>query len=405
MAPPTTTRTLAQLHFEDLDPRRFEDLVRQLAYDFRDWARIEATGRAGSDDGFDARAVEKVLAATANPEDDGGYEEGETAPSPGRLWLIQCKREKSLPPGKVAGYLEGLREAVEAEGVYGIVFAAACDFSKHARDKFFEMARNLGLQEAYMWGKGELEDMLFQPKNDGLLFAYFGFSLSTRRRTLKTDLRAKLAAKRKAARHLEVNRDVLVRYAGADKYPEQHPDESLLPMDRKQWRLWTYEGLAWDGLRFSIGRHFAWMGPDGSWDWAREMNDARPHFGDEHWERSETERRRKDRHQMMEFWMSLPEEERGWLEVSAVIPFQNVVEIDEHGDDIAEAPHVYVLDWDASDGPFAGWYPRLTLGGTLHGRYVDFDPEKEVDKFPAYDPDWKPAPCPADPDNDEAVED
>ncbi len=43
--PGTTTRTLNPLHFEDLEPHRFEDMVRQLAYDFRPWRSIEATGR------------------------------------------------------------------------------------------------------------------------------------------------------------------------------------------------------------------------------------------------------------------------------------------------------------------------------------------------------------------------
>lgn len=31
----TPTKTIGPLHFEDLEPKRFEDLVRQLAYDFR----------------------------------------------------------------------------------------------------------------------------------------------------------------------------------------------------------------------------------------------------------------------------------------------------------------------------------------------------------------------------------
>jgi hypothetical protein len=36
-AKPTITRTYGQIHFEDLDPKRFEDLIRQLIYDFKDW--------------------------------------------------------------------------------------------------------------------------------------------------------------------------------------------------------------------------------------------------------------------------------------------------------------------------------------------------------------------------------
>ena len=38
----TTTRTIGPLHLEDLEPHRFEDLIRQLLYDFRPWNRLEA---------------------------------------------------------------------------------------------------------------------------------------------------------------------------------------------------------------------------------------------------------------------------------------------------------------------------------------------------------------------------
>jgi hypothetical protein len=57
MAPRSSaiTKTLGPIHFEDLEPHRFEDLVRQLVYDYKDWQSIEATGRADSDDGFDVR--------------------------------------------------------------------------------------------------------------------------------------------------------------------------------------------------------------------------------------------------------------------------------------------------------------------------------------------------------------
>jgi hypothetical protein len=33
----------------------------------------------------------------------------------------------------------------------------------------------LGVNEAHLWGKAELEDMLFQPKNGHLLFACLAF--------------------------------------------------------------------------------------------------------------------------------------------------------------------------------------------------------------------------------------
>lgn len=56
-----TTRTIGPLHLEDLEPHRFEDLARQMLYDFRQWRQLEATGRSGSDDGFDARGWEAVI--------------------------------------------------------------------------------------------------------------------------------------------------------------------------------------------------------------------------------------------------------------------------------------------------------------------------------------------------------
>lgn len=56
MQKPNITRTLGQIHFEDLELHRFEDLLRQLIYDYKDWQSIEATGCGGADDGYDIRA-------------------------------------------------------------------------------------------------------------------------------------------------------------------------------------------------------------------------------------------------------------------------------------------------------------------------------------------------------------
>jgi hypothetical protein len=127
--PPLTTKTIGPLHLEDLEPHRFEDLVRQLIYDFRAWRMLEATGRSGGDDGFDARGYEIVASAAGEEtvEEDG--EESAEVGADDRLWLIQCKRG----PGKLVDYLDAV-PAAELTNLHGIVFAAACDFSKKARD-------------------------------------------------------------------------------------------------------------------------------------------------------------------------------------------------------------------------------------------------------------------------------
>lgn len=150
--------------------------MRQLSYDFRDWLRLEGTGRAGSDDGYDVRGLEASSAAARDGEEEDADQDA--SPLSGeRVWLIQCKREKAIAAKKIAIYMDALKPAVvQEEGVYGIIFAAACDFSKTTRDAFYTKARELGLSEAHVWGKAEIEDMLFQSRNDHLLFAYTGIS-------------------------------------------------------------------------------------------------------------------------------------------------------------------------------------------------------------------------------------
>ena len=228
MKTPTVTKTIGPLHFEDLDPHRFEDLVRQLIYDFRNWQDIEATGRMGSEGGNDIRAIERVRATQFVSADDEDIEQDfvrDTA-SEGRLWVIQCKREKRIGPKKVRSIVsDNLSNA--AAKPYGYMLVAACDFSKNARDAFREEVVKHGVQEFYVWGKGEVEDRLFLPKYDYLLFAYFGLSLRVRRRSLKTQLRSRLALKRKLVnelcsgdiRHPAGFKCVLIRNPNNEEYP------------------------------------------------------------------------------------------------------------------------------------------------------------------------------------------
>ena len=185
------TRTTGPLHFEDLEPHRFEDLVRQLIYDFKPWRKLEPTGRSGGDDGFDVRGFEIVTGAEppARAADDDEEPEAERED---RLWLVQCKREKSISPKKLRAYLDGIPSETRS-ALYGVVFAAACDFSIKARNALIDWARECGVAEAHLWGKADLEDQLYQPKNDNLLFAYFGISLQIRKRSIRTALRSRLA--------------------------------------------------------------------------------------------------------------------------------------------------------------------------------------------------------------------
>ncbi len=274
----TISKTINPLHFEDLEPHRFEDFVRQLIYDFKDWKAIEATGRSGSDEGFDIRVWENIYTEEDVQEDE--EEESVIAKSQGRLWLIQCKREKTITPKKLKGYAEEIKVSAD-QPIYGVIFTAACDFSKKSRDAFISVIREKGIQEFQIWGKAELEDILFQPKNDHLLFAYFGFSLAHRRRSLKTQIRSKLSMKRKIINNIgginnRYHQDVLIRDAHDTCYPYK---KEIKDFDKKpKWWPFTFVGHYHNGIKLLIKKFYAYVADDGQhWDYIPEINAAPTH--------------------------------------------------------------------------------------------------------------------------------
>jgi hypothetical protein len=381
-----TTRTIGPLHLEDLEPHRFEDLIRQLIYDLRNWRIIEATGRAGSDDGFDARATEilEVLSDT-EPSIDDSEEDEATSAKVDRVWLVQCKREKSIGPKKLVDYLDGIPEP-ELQTIHGIIFAAACDFSKAARDAFRQKARSLGVSEAILWGKAEVEDLLFQPKNDHLLFAYFGVSLQIRRRSMRTEIRSRLSAKRKAIRFFERFRPTLIRDASDERYPYAERDKSLSRFDRSRWKVFRYEGPFSDGLRFICNRHFAYLGPDGvEWDYAECMNDGPVDRFENPWHDKSVEDYRSEqaaRSVAMDLWDALSPDSKAWYQVIAVLPYENIVDIDEKGDECFGGPHIYTTEWSAEKGPFIHFLKDLTTISNFDSRHGKANEETRVAKVP-----------------------
>ena len=385
--PPTTTTTLGPLHHEDLEPRRFEDLVRQLIYDFRPWRMLEATGRAGSDDGFDARGYEMVGLQPAVEADDAGVDADAEPSTPDRLWLVQCKREKVIGPTKLMGYLDAI-PATERAQLHGIIFAAACEFSKKARDAFREKAREIGVAEAHLWGKAEIEDQLFQPKNDHLLFAYFGISLQARRRSLKTELRARLAMKRKCAKLLNSYQPVLLRDASDDRYPWLDRDRDLPRPERGRWRVIRVEGCYHDGVHLTHRRHFAFLDDDGEgWDCATWANDADLSRYEDPWA-TNAEKREALRGAAQRIWTALPDANQAWLEVHIVLPYEHILDIDGDGDDRFQGPHIYTTPFGGDGRPPIRDYLYSNVKSIgIFGRSASADDDNRVDVFPRDEPD------------------
>lgn len=256
MAKSKITRTYGPIHFEDLDPHRFEDLVRELIYDYKDWQTIEATGRSGNDSGFDIRAYEKVVKISQTEEEDTDLEEAH--PMQGNLWMMQGKREKGIGPQRVK---EIIADINSQNPPYGYILAASTNFSKNSYDVFREELRKKGVLEFYLWGKAELEDMLHLPKNDRIFFTFFGVSLVSKRHSRATEIRQVVINKNKIYRifgdGMDFYRSVLLRDSKDLKYPYKAEYRDF--KEHPRWREHKAVNYHPQGLIVNVHKYFAYI--------------------------------------------------------------------------------------------------------------------------------------------------
>jgi hypothetical protein len=382
---PATTRTLNPLPFQDLEPHRFEDLIRQLAYDLRHWKSLEATGRSGSDEGLDIRGIE-ILWVDQEPVNQETEEEDMPVLEE-RLWVFQCKREKSLSPKKIKDVVESSLASL-AVPPHGFVLAVACDVSKKTRDNFRKEMVARGIEEFFLWAKGELEDMLFQPRNDRLLFAYFGLSLQPRRRSLTTTLRSQIAKKKQLTTLLgEETNDgklILLRDPTDERYPHEPKDGDsparwfachaismkkpahLVVLRHEHLAATTPGGEHWDAIlshdneEATIERELraenAWAVED------RDHFNSTPHG----------------------FWNEyIADQDRACLKVYRFVPLDRVLAVDPLGDGFFPIPQVFV-DFDGTNGPFRADDFSVLERASGGGGRIDLDPQKSnrVEIFP-----------------------
>jgi hypothetical protein len=372
MTKSSISKTLGPIHFEDLDPHRFEDLIRELAYDFKDWQSIEATGRGGSDDGFDIRAYERIDTYAAESTDDSSNEEI-PHPMEGRVWMFQCKREKSIGPKRVASIIsEGVNPTAPP---YGYILAAPTNFSKASYDKFQEELRTRGVMEFYLWGRAALEDMLHLPRNDHILFTFFGISLVSRRKSRATEIRAVISAKNKLLKLLGErphHQAVLLRDTKDVHYPykskymdfESHP----------RWKEYPAVEMHPLGFIVQVRKHFAFRDPiKKEWDYSDVINLVTRRVEDK------KQRANHDLRRNVEgFWEFFQKSHQAMFIVNELVRFDSIVAIDGEGDLLHKFPHIYV-DFQGNRGPFVGFYEYLEIDQHHHER---LDGLQKVEKFP-----------------------
>jgi hypothetical protein len=338
------TRTLNPLPFTDLEPKRFEDLVRQLIYDFRPWNRLEATGRAGSDDGYDARGIERLSPSDAEPDSDEERDEDETNIAPSvdeRVWLIQCKRERAIGPTKLEKYLEEITQE-ERKKLYGLIFVACCDFSKRSRDVLANWCRTNGLSEFQIWSVSDIETMLLQPKNDHILFAFFGISLQIRKRAVATAVRSIVTTKKRIHRLLERQRYArfLIRDIEDTKFP--FVDKGAKP----HWLVRQQAEFDFRGIGFTFKDYFAYADGNQNWDIANAYNLAVSEESNPWAEEEDGYADQALRGQIRQFNVNMPGQDRAKFKIEAFIPFSEILVVDEIGDPVfgedAGRPTLYV---------------------------------------------------------------
>jgi hypothetical protein len=348
------TRTINPIHFEDLEPKRFEDFVRQLVYDFRNWRSLEPTGRLGSDDGYDARGYEIVGEEEVEDQEDNEKEDEQKSRASleqDRLWQIQCKRERSITPRKLEGHITDMIKK-GADIPYGVIFAAPCDFSKQSRDTFREEMAKLGVQEFHLWGKADLEDMLYQPKNDYLLYAFFGISLQIRRRSQKSRIRSNLVTKRKIIKYLGTItensfKEMLLRDIDDTHYP--YSDDVPNFKENPAWKKYYFVGHTYDGIRILVTKFYAYRKVE--WDKKREPKLKKWDYTDkvnlatcrnDYW--NNDTKNENDASAVSVFSNEkIQKENQAYFEIERVIRYDNILEIDPDGDVLDDnCPHLYI---------------------------------------------------------------
>ena len=373
MIKPKITRTYGPIHFDDLDPHRFEDLIRQLIYDYKDWQSIEATGRSGSDDGFDVRAYERVAVVTPL-ENENNEEVEEVHPMEGNLWMIQGKREKEIGPKKIKTILLDIDPK---NPPYGYILAVSTNFSKKSYDVFREELRKKEVMEFYLWGKAELEDMLHLPKNDRILFTFFGISLVSKRRTRTTEIRSAVSVKNKLFRTVgeghQFHQSILVRDLKDTNYPfeSKYSDFKTNP----RWKEYVAYGHHQLGLLCHGHEYFAYIDTEKKgWDFTKEVDIVYRQREDD----DERQKASEKRNFVKDVWDFFPRKNQGYFVIDFLIKYTDIAIIDDKGDIDYNFPHIYA-DFVHNMGPFAGCTNILKIDNKKINLTEDY---KRINVFP-----------------------
>lgn len=148
----------------------------------------------------------------------------------------------------------------------------------------------------------------------------------------------------------------------------------------------TYNGCFADGVHFVYRRHFAYLGiANEEWDYAECMDDGPAQSQENPWRERHDADDTEARTAAMDIWNALPERTRAWYELIAVLPFENILDIDEKGDEYLAYPHIYTIEFVRERGPFRWFLQSLETSDRWDARSAIPDDSKRIEKFPRSD--------------------
>ncbi|WP_289288749.1 restriction endonuclease [uncultured Muribaculum sp.] len=150
---PNPSVTTNRLHFEDLEPRRFEELGYQLLHRLYKWERLDHTGVCGNDGGIDMYGITK----------DGVH------------CYCQVKRYQKLSQSDIktiySAIVNNNKDGIEPNSKF--ILICACDLSKQVLDVAYDEGSKHGFKSVEIISRTKLESLLYNGHRT-LLRTFFG---------------------------------------------------------------------------------------------------------------------------------------------------------------------------------------------------------------------------------------
>lgn len=303
------TSTQHRLPFNELDPRRFEDLCLALVLPLARWNHIRHVGRVGSDLGVDIDGVETLENGT------------------NRAWSIQCKRYFRFTARDARKAIDEALQGGTVPDVFLLV--VACDVSRQAQDAFGKYAKEKGIGQPAIWTRSILEARLYERTD--LLLVYFGISMFDRSRRREDTIRRNIRLKDRAWAEFvrPINKNPLQKQPydkfSYGKFVIRSIDDSSYPsvdsssVSISGWFVLEPYDFYHNGIEFILGMRTGLLDEEGNWCILSPDSQLK---SDEHCET---------------FWLL------------GRIPYRNMVDFDLRGDEYYNVPHIFCTFSDGGE--------------------------------------------------------